>query len=79
MRSYITYFLIGTIFLISGAFIIKTTTPKYIDIPKNWPKPFYDFKNNPSLVKIINERRKKHGLPSIEYEKIWFEERLMKM
>ena len=39
----------------------------------------YDFKNNPSLVKIINERRKKHGLPSIEYEKIWFEERLMKM
>ena len=47
MRSYITYFLIGTIFLISGAFIIKTTTPKYIDIPKNWPKPFYDFKNNP--------------------------------
>lgn len=39
----------------------------------------HDFKNNPSLVKIINERRKKHGLPSIEYEKIWFEERLMKM
>ena len=39
----------------------------------------YDFKNNPSLVRVINERRKKHGLPSIEYEKIWFEERLMKM
>ena len=39
----------------------------------------YDFKNNPSLVKIINERRKKYGLPSIEYEKIWFEERLMKI
>lgn len=39
----------------------------------------YDFKNNPSLVRVINERRKKNGLPSIEYEKIWFEERLMKM
>jgi len=39
----------------------------------------YDFKNNSSLVKIINERRKENGLPSIEYEKIWFEERLMKM
>jgi len=22
-------------------------TPIYIDIPKNWPKPVYDFKNNP--------------------------------
>lgn len=39
----------------------------------------YDFKNNPTMVKLINERRKKNGLPSIEYEKIWFEERLMKM
>ena len=39
----------------------------------------YDFKNNPTMVKLINERRKKNGLPSIEYERIWFEERLMKM
>jgi len=47
MRSYITYFLIGTGFLVLVGFITKTTTPKYIDIPKNWPKPVYDFKNNP--------------------------------
>ena len=32
-----------------------------------------------NLKKEINNRRKKIGLPSIEYEKIWFEERLMKM
>lgn len=47
MRSYITYFLIITGFLVLVGFITKTTTPKYIDIPKNWPKPVYDFKNNP--------------------------------
>jgi cytochrome c peroxidase len=47
MRSYITYFLIVTGFLVLVGFITKTTTPKYIDIPKNWPKPVYDFKNNP--------------------------------
>jgi hypothetical protein len=32
-----------------------------------------------NLKKEIDNRRKKTGLPSIEYEKIWFEERLMKM
>lgn len=47
MRSYITYFLIVTGFLVLVGFITKTTTPKYIDIPKNWPKLVYDFKNNP--------------------------------
>jgi cytochrome c peroxidase len=47
MKSYITYFLIVTGFLVLVGFITKTTTPKYIDIPKNWPKPVYDFKNNP--------------------------------
>ena len=47
MRSYITYFLIVTGFLVLVGFITKTTTAKYIDIPKNWPKPVYDFKNNP--------------------------------
>ena len=34
---------------------------------------------NKDLKKEIDNRRKKTGLPSIEYEKIWFEERLMKM
>jgi len=47
MKSYITYSLVGTVFLISVAFVTKNDTPEYIDIPKNWPKPVYDFKNNP--------------------------------
>lgn len=34
---------------------------------------------NQSLKKEINIRRKKKGLPSIEYDKLWHEERLMKM
>ena len=29
------------------SFTKKLLTPIYIDIPKNWPKPVYDFKNNP--------------------------------
>ena len=29
------------------AFSKSYFTPIYIDIPKNWPKPVYDFKNNP--------------------------------
>jgi len=28
------------------SFSIKFNTPIYIDIPKNWPKPVYNFKNN---------------------------------
>ena len=47
MKSYITHSLVGTVFLISVAFVTKNDTPEYIDIPKNWPKPVYDFKKNP--------------------------------
>ena len=47
MKSCLIYGLIGTVFIISVAFITKNDTPEYIDIPKNWPKPIYDFKNNP--------------------------------
>ena len=33
--------------LISLAFAEKLTTSIYFDVPKDWPKPHYDFKNNP--------------------------------
>jgi cytochrome c peroxidase len=46
MKSCLTYGLIGTTFLFLVAFVSKNTTPEYIYIPKNWPKPVYDFKNN---------------------------------
>lgn len=35
------------ILLISLAFVKKALTPIYLDVPKNWPKPNYNFKNNP--------------------------------
>ena len=38
---------IGVIVLISLAFAKKTTTPIYLEIPKGWPKPHYDFSKNP--------------------------------
>jgi len=33
--------------LICLAFVPKQTTPLYLDIPKGWPKPLYDFSKNP--------------------------------
>ena len=30
------------------AFVQNINTPIYLDVPKGWPKPNYDFKNNPS-------------------------------
>ena len=33
--------------LISLAFAIKETTPIYLETPKGWPKPHYDFSKNP--------------------------------
>lgn len=41
------YIVVGILLLISFAFVRKAFTPVYFDIPKNWPKPHYDFKNNP--------------------------------
>ena len=38
---------IGITILISLAFTEKLTTPIYLDVPKGWPKPHYDFKSNP--------------------------------
>lgn len=39
----------GIIFIVFGivAFTKLNFTPIYLDIPKGWPKPNYDFKNNP--------------------------------
>ncbi len=37
----------GFLILISFAFSEKLITPIYFEIPKGWPKPNYDFKNNP--------------------------------
>lgn len=41
--------ILGFFILLLGilAFSIKINTPIYLDIPKKWPKPVYDFKNNP--------------------------------
>lgn len=47
MKSYLTFILLSVIFLISEAFISNNINSEYIDIPKNWPKPIYDFKNTP--------------------------------
>ena len=41
--------IIGFSFFVFGilAFSSYMTTPIYLEVPKNWPKPVYDFKNNP--------------------------------
>lgn len=48
MKTKILYYSFFTIiFIVLLSFTKKLLTPIYIDIPKNWPKPVYDFKNNP--------------------------------
>ena len=46
-KKYINIIFIGIIILVSLAFVKKMSTPVYIDIPKNWKKPNYDFSKNP--------------------------------
>lgn len=41
------YTLIGIFALLGFSFSDKFTTPLYFEVPKNWPKPQYDFKKNP--------------------------------
>ena len=44
--KHIAFFIV----VLFGIFSFRTlfyTTPKYFNIPKNWPKPIYNFKNNP--------------------------------
>ncbi|CAN1493716.1 MauG Cytochrome c peroxidase [Flavobacteriaceae bacterium] len=40
-------FVIGSIVLFSLAFTFLKPTPLYLEIPKGWPKPHYDFSKNP--------------------------------
>ena len=41
------YSLLGLTFLICLAFSNQFTTPLYLEVPKGWPKPRYDFNRNP--------------------------------
>jgi len=48
MRKHWSYILLlGLIILISLSFSYQLTKPLYFEVPKNWPKPKYDFKKNP--------------------------------
>ncbi len=48
MKIKILYYAVfAIIYIVLLSFTKKILTPIYIDIPKNWPKPVYDFKNNP--------------------------------
>ncbi|QBZ98625.1 cytochrome-c peroxidase [Flavobacterium sangjuense] len=41
-------YILGTwIALVGFGFSNQTTTPLYLDVPKGWPKPVYDFDRNP--------------------------------
>ena len=49
MKSKIIIALVFTISIFGLlAFTFWHTTPIYIDVPKNWPKPIYNFSNNPT-------------------------------
>ncbi|WP_333600896.1 cytochrome-c peroxidase [Flavobacterium sp.] len=41
------YFILALIMLVCLAFSNQFTTPIYLEVPKNWPKPHYDFSKNP--------------------------------
>ncbi len=47
MKNQLKYFFVFLFASISLAFYCIKTTPIYFDIPKGFPKPVYDFKNNP--------------------------------
>ena len=48
MRIHWKYFsVLGLLILICLAFSNQFTTPLYIEVPKDWPQPNYDFKKNP--------------------------------
>lgn len=42
-----TYLGVMVVLLIGFSFSNKFGTPLYLDVPANWPKPAYDFSNNP--------------------------------
>lgn len=41
------HLLIGIVAFFGFSFSDQFTTPLYFEVPQNWPKPQYDFKNNP--------------------------------
>ena len=47
IKSWRYYSLLGLLFLICLAFSNQFTTPLYLEVPKDWPQPKYDFKKNP--------------------------------
>ena len=40
------YSVLGLLILISLAFSNQFITPLYLEVPKGWPEPKYDFKKN---------------------------------
>ena len=47
MKKYLKYFILSIGIAFSLGFFLIETTPIYFEIPKNFPKPVYDFKRNP--------------------------------
>ena len=47
MKKIITTLTLGLMLFVFFSFSKWNTTPIYLDIPKNWPKPVYDFSKNP--------------------------------
>lgn len=47
MKPSFKHIIFGLSLLMCFGFMILKTTPLYFDIPKGFPKPIYDFKNNP--------------------------------
>jgi cytochrome c peroxidase len=47
MKKHLKYFILSIGIAFSLSFFLIETTPIYFEIPKNFPKPVYDFKRNP--------------------------------
>ena len=46
MRRFRNYLLLGIVPLLTLSFSNRKTTPLYFELPKDWPKPHYDFTKN---------------------------------
>ena len=56
MRIYWKYFsVLGILILICLAFSNQFTTPLYIEVPKDWPQPKYDFKKKHNIQSGLKE------------------------
>lgn len=53
MKSYWKYSVAICVILIGYGFSDQFTTPLYFEIPNGWPKPKYDFKQNPLTEEIF--------------------------